>query len=127
MARSPQTATRRSPEKLPPIHPGEILRDDFLEPTGLTVRQFAEVINISSSRARNIVRGRQAVTTDTALRLARCFGTSAQFWLNLQARYDLEVADDRNLPRRIEKEVIPIAAVPGTAHAAWRSREMQAI
>lgn len=97
-------------KRLAPVHPGKILRVDFLEPMGLTVRQFAEAINIPLSRAQSIVRGRQAVTTDTAFRLARYFGTSEQFWLNLQTLYALDVADDQNLRGRVEKEVTPAVA-----------------
>jgi addiction module HigA family antidote len=98
-----------SGRKLAPIHPGEILRDDFLEPMKISVYTLAQVIKVPRSRINDIVLGRRAITTDTALRLARYFGTSAEFWVNLQARYDLEMAD-RTLRRRIEREVSPRAA-----------------
>ena len=96
-------------KRLPPVHPGEILRDEFLEPMGLSVYELAKAITVPRSRANDIVRGRRAITTDTALRLARYFGTSAAFWVNLQARHDLDVAD-RKLRKKIEREVEPRAA-----------------
>lgn len=96
-------------KRLPPIHPGEILREEFLKPMGLSVYEFANAIKVPRSRANDIVRGRRAITTDTALRLARYFGTTAEFWINLQAHHDLDVAD-RNLRKKIEREVEPRAA-----------------
>ena len=78
--------------RLPPVHPGEILRDDFLGPTGLCVYGLAKAIKVPRSRANDIVRGRRAVTVDTALRLACYFGMTAEFWINLQARHDLDLA-----------------------------------
>lgn len=98
-----------SGRKLAPIHPGKILRDDFLEPMKISVYTLAQVTKVPRSRINDIVLGRRAITTDTALRLARYFGTSAEFWVNLQARYDLEMAD-RTLRRRIEREISPRAA-----------------
>ena len=85
--------------RLPPVHPGEILRDEFLTPMGISVYELANAIKVPRSRANDIVLGRRAVTTDTAMRLGRYFGTSSEFWINLQARYDLDVAD-RTLRRR---------------------------
>ena len=96
-------------KRLPPVHPGEILRDDFLEPMQISVYTLAQVIKVPRSRVNDIVLGRRGITTDTALRLARYFGTTPEFWINLQARYDLEVAD-RTLRRRIEREISPRAA-----------------
>jgi len=96
-------------KRLPPIHPGEILREEFLKPMGLSVYEFANAIKVPRSRANDIVRGRRAITTDTALRLARYFGTTAEFWINLQARHDLDVAD-RDLRKKIEREIEPRAA-----------------
>ena len=98
-----------SGRRLPPVHPGEILRDEFLTPMGISVYQLANSIKVPRSRANDLVLGRRAVTTDTAMRLGRYFGTSAEFWINLQARYDLDVAD-RRLRRRIEREVAPRSA-----------------
>lgn len=79
----------RVPTDRKPTHPGEILREEFLEPMGLTQQELANAIHVPFQRVNEIVRGRRAVTTSTALRLARYFGTSAGFWMNLQLRYDL--------------------------------------
>ena len=95
--------------RLPPIHPGEILRADFLGPMGISVYVLAKAIKVPRSRVNDIALGRRAVTTDTALRLARYFGTTPEFWINLQARHDLDVAKDA-LGRRIEREIRPRAA-----------------
>jgi antitoxin HigA-1 len=99
----------RSGRRLPLVHPGEILRDDFLMPMGISVYELAHAIKVPRSRANDIVRGRRAITTDTAIRLGRYFGMTAEFWINLQARHDLDVAD-RTVRRRIEQEVTPRAA-----------------
>jgi antitoxin HigA-1 len=96
-------------KRLPTVHPGEILRDDFLRPMKISVYTLAQVIKVPRSRVNDIVLGRRGITTDTALRLARYFGMTPEFWINLQARYDLEVAD-RTLRRRIEREISPRAA-----------------
>ncbi len=80
--------------KLPAIHPGETLREDFLKPLGLSVNRLAMELHVPVTRINDIVRGRRAVTANTALRLGRYFGTSPQFWMNLQANYDLERAQD---------------------------------
>ncbi len=88
-----------------PIHPGEVLLDDFLEPLGLSQYRLAKGINVPPRRINEIVHGMRAITADTALRLARFFGTSEQFWLNLQNRYDLERERDRlgdTLTREVE-------------------------
>jgi addiction module HigA family antidote len=98
-----------SGRRLAPVHPGEILRDDFLEPMKISVYTLAQIIKVPRSRVNAIVLGRRTITTDTALRLARYFGTSPEFWVNLQARYDLEIAS-RALRRRIEREISPRAA-----------------
>ena len=79
---------------MPPIHPGETLRKDFLKPFGLTANRLAIELRVPVTRVNDIARGRRAITADTALRLARYFGTTPQFWMNLQANYDLEVAQD---------------------------------
>jgi len=96
-------------KKLPPIHPGEILRDEFLDPMKISVYTLAQAIKVPRSRVNDIVLGRRGITADTAFRLARYFGTTPEFWINLQARYDLDVAE-RTLRRRIEREVRPRAA-----------------
>ncbi len=95
--------------KFPPIHPGETLREDFLKPLGLSVNRLAMELHVPATRINDIVRGRRAVTADTALRLSRFFGTSPQFWMNLQANYDLERAEDAVGPR-IGIEVRPRTA-----------------
>lgn len=94
-----------SARKLPPIHPGEVLNEEFLRPMGVTQYRLAKDLSIPPRRINEIVLGRRGVTADTALRLARYFGTTERFWLNLQARYDLEVERDR-LGKRLEDEVI---------------------
>jgi addiction module HigA family antidote len=96
-------------KRIPPAHPGKVLHEDFLEPMGISVYALANAIKVPRSRVNDIVRGRRAVTADTALRLARYFGTTPEFWINLQAHYDLEVAKDSSR-RQIEKEVEPHAA-----------------
>jgi addiction module HigA family antidote len=90
--------------KLPPIHPGEVLLNDFLEPLGLSQYRVAQDTSVPPRRINEIVHGNRSITADTALRLARYFGTSERFWLNLQARYDLEVERDR-LGNRLAAEV----------------------
>ena len=92
-----------------PIHPGEVLREDFLKPLGLSQHALAKAIGVPQMRVSAIVNGRRAVTADTALRLARYFGTSAEFWLGMQATYDLEMARDR-VGAEIEAQVHPRAA-----------------
>ena len=92
-----------------PARPGEILREEFLEPMGLSVYALAKAIKVPRSRVNDIVLGRRTITADTALRLARYFGTTPEFWINLQARYNLEVAKD-TVGGSIEKEVSPRAA-----------------
>jgi addiction module HigA family antidote len=91
-------------KKLPPVHPGEILLEDFLKPLGLSQYRLAKGVSVPPRRINEIVLGKRAVTADTALRLARFFGTSDRFWLNLQAAYDLDVERDR-LAGRLTKEV----------------------
>ena len=81
-------------EKLAPIHPGEVLMEDFIGPLGLTQHSLSIAIAVPPRRINEIVHGKRRITADTALRLGRYFGTSAQFWLNLQSRHDLEVEAD---------------------------------
>src|SRR3990172_5025663 len=94
-----------APKKLAPVHPGEILLEEFLEPMGISQYRLAKDISVSPRRINEIVHGTRAVTADTALRLSRYFGSSERFWLNLQAQYDLDVERDR-LGRRLEREVV---------------------
>ena len=96
-------------KRLPLTHPGEILRDDFLMPMKISVYALARAIKVPRSRVNDIVLARRGITADTAFRLARYFGTTPDFWINLQARYDLDAAE-RKLRRRIEREVRPRAA-----------------
>jgi len=91
--------------KMPPVHPGEILMEEFLRPMGLSQYRLALDISVPPRRINEIVHGKRAITADTALRLARYFRNSEGFWMNLQVRYDLEVQRDR-LADRLEKEVI---------------------
>ena len=95
-------------ELLPPIHPGEILNEEFLQPMGISQYRLAKEISVSPRRINQIVQGKRAITPDTALRLSRYFGMSERFWLNLQTRYDLEVTKDR-LKGRLVKEVRVLA------------------
>ena len=90
--------------KLPPIPPGEILLEDFLKPLGISQYRLAKDLRVPPRRINEIVHGTRSITADTALRLSRYFGTTDRLWLNMQARYDLEVEKDR-LGDRIEKEV----------------------
>ena len=99
---------------LPPVHPGEILRDEFLVPQGLSVYRLARALKIPRARLDDVVRGRRGVTVDTALRLGRYFGTTPEFWMNLQTRHDLEVVG-RTLHSKIEREIEPHAAGPAPA------------
>ncbi len=91
-------------ERLPPIHPGEVLLEDFIKPLGLSQYRVAKDIGVPALRVSQIVRGQRSITADTALRLARYFGTSAAVWLRLQARYDLETAEAK-IAKRINREV----------------------
>ena len=97
-------------EKLPPIHPGEILVEEFLKPMGISQYRLAKDISVPARRINEIVHGKRAITPDTALRLSRFFGLSERFWINMQTRYDLEVAKDK-LQNRLEQEVLIYAPV----------------
>ena len=94
-----------APTKLASVHPGEILLEEFLVPMGITQYRLAKDISVPPRRINEIVHGERDITADTALRLARYFGTSERFWLNLQARYDLEREKDR-LDKRLDREVL---------------------
>ena len=94
-------------KKIAPIHPGEILLEEFLEPLGLSQYRLAKQISVPPRRINEIVHGRRSVTADTALRLARFFSTTDRFWMNLQTRHDLEVERDR-LSKRLDREVTPL-------------------
>ncbi|MEP7357393.1 MAG: HigA family addiction module antitoxin [Anaerolineales bacterium] len=101
-------------KNLPPIHPGEVLLEDFMRPLGLSQYRLAADIGVAALRISQIVRGRRAITADTALRLARYFGTTPGIWLRLQARYDLEVAQ-QSFGKQIERQV-KVRPAPPAGH-----------
>jgi len=94
---------------LKPIHPGEVLREEFLKPFNLTEKDLAAQLGISAKNVEDVLAEKSGITADLALRLAKFFGTSAQFWLGLQSDYDLDLAREQ-LGDRLEKEIVPIAA-----------------
>jgi addiction module HigA family antidote len=96
-------------EKFEPVHPGEILLEEFLKPMGISQYRLAQDISVHPRRINEIVHGKRSITADTALRLSRYFGLSERFWLNLQTRYDLEMEKDR-LEGQLEKEVMVLAS-----------------
>lgn len=96
-------------KKLAPVHPGEVLMHDFIEPLGLTRYKVAKLANVQQRRIDEICAGKRAITADTALRLAKLFGMDAQTWMNLQAQYDLETAESE-FGEQIEKEVTTLQA-----------------
>ncbi len=87
--------TMKRMKLMPPIHPGEVLREDFLVPMGLTQYRLAKAIHVPPRRVNEIIQGKRGISADTALRLARYFGTSVEVWMNLQSRYEVEAAQDR--------------------------------
>jgi antitoxin HigA-1 len=95
-------------KKLPPIHPGEILLEEFLKPLGMNPHQLAMALRVPPNRIAQIIEGRRAITAETALRLGRYFGVNPQFWLNLQSGYDLRVAS-REHQAQIDRDVQPRA------------------
>ncbi|MCK6584502.1 MAG: HigA family addiction module antidote protein [Anaerolineales bacterium] len=95
-------------DKLSPVHPGEVLLEEFIKPMNLSQNRLAIDIGVDARRINEIVLGKRAITADTALRLARFFGNSPQFWMGLQAQYDLDVAEDQ-LGSRLDREVRPLA------------------
>ena len=97
------------PKKLSPIHPGEILREDFMKPLGLSSNALARAIDVTPARVNEIVRERRGISADTALRLARFFGTDVQSWMNLQSHYDLQCAEDA--AGRLIDKIIPRMAL----------------
>ena len=98
-----------SRDRLPPIHPGEVLREEFLAPLGMSAHELALALRVPATRINDIVNEKRGITADTALRLSRYFGTTPKFWLNLQASYELEVAEDR-LGKAVVREVLPRSA-----------------
>jgi antitoxin HigA-1 len=95
---------------IPPVHPGEILLEEFMKPLGMSQNQLARALKVPPRRINEIVHGKRSITIDTALRLSRHFGTSVEFWINLQTHYELEVAEDNKLEARISREVTPRVA-----------------
>ncbi len=106
--------------RLPPIHPGEILREDFMVPLGISMNKLALDLRVPVTRIAEIVHERRGITPDTALRLGRYFNTSARFWLNAQAAYDLEVAQDE-LQSAVRREVRPRASLAPSSKAAAKA------
>lgn len=92
-----------------PVHPGEILLEEFMKPLGLSQSALAIELRIPNQRVHDLVHGRRGITLDTAARLARFFGVSAAFWMNLQTQYDLEVAEDEGLFERLAEDIRPLA------------------
>jgi len=98
-------------KKIKPVHPGEILREEFMVPLGLSMNRVAIDLRVSVTRIADIVNEKRAITADTALRFARYFNNSPTFWMNLQTRYDLEVAEDE-IADKVERDVRPLEVVP---------------
>ena len=92
-------------KKLPPVHPGEILLEEYLKPLGISQNRLGRDLGVPAQRINEIIRGKRSITVDTALRLARYFDTTPQFWLNLQLHYDLEMARETQLMEKIDREV----------------------
>jgi antitoxin HigA-1 len=90
-----------------PVHPGEILLEEFMKPLQISQNRLARDLKVPPRRINEIVHGKRGITVDTALRLSRHFGTSAEFWINIQTHYELEVAEDNKLVERVKKEVAP--------------------
>jgi addiction module HigA family antidote len=96
----------RKSRRLPPVHPGEILAEDLMKPLGLSINRLSRDMRVPVNRMSEIVNGKRGISADTALRLARYFGTTPEFWMNLQAAHDLELAQ-RSSAERIERDVQP--------------------
>lgn len=98
-----------SKDRLPPIHPGEILWEEFLSPLGMSANELALALRVPAAASTTILNEKRGITADTALRLARYFGTTPRFWMNMQASYELEVAEDQ-LGKAVTREVLPRTA-----------------
>jgi antitoxin HigA-1 len=105
------TRRQQMTKKLKPVHPGEILREEFMLPLRLSMNRVAMDLRVPVTRIADIVNEKRAITADTALRFARYFNNSPTFWMNLQTRYDLEVAEDE-IADKVERDVRPLEAVP---------------
>ena len=110
--------------RLEPIHPGEVLKHDFMDSFGLSATALARAIGVTPARVNEIVRGRRGITAATALRLARYFGTDAQSWMNLQDRYELSVAERHEAESLKAIRPLPIAAVSAERHDFARQRDV---
>ena len=109
---TPRSTTTRNLQRkrdIPPVHPGEVLKADFLDPLHMSVNALSRCVKVPRARLNDIVRGRRGITADTAMRLARYFGVSEQFWMNLQSHYELEVLKDA-YGNRLDREIKPRAA-----------------
>ncbi len=95
---------------LPPIHPGEILKEEFMEPLKLSANKLAQLLVVPTNRITQIINGKRALSVDTAYRLAKCFGTSVEMWIGLQSDYEIEVARYNHIPEKVEKEVRALAS-----------------
>jgi addiction module HigA family antidote len=95
------------PKKIKPVHPGEILREEFMQPFGLSMNRMAMDLRVPVTRIADIVNEKRGITADTALRFARYFDNTPSFWMNLQTRYDLEVAEDE-IAAKVERDVLPL-------------------
>ncbi len=104
-------------QRMAPVHPGEVLLEDFMKPLGVSQYRLAKAMHVYPRKVNEIVQGKRSITADTALRLARFFGTSAEVWMNLQALYDLEVTKDA-LEETVAREVTPYATLRQAEHAA---------
>src|SRR5258708_14701301 len=116
----------KSEQLLPPVHPGEILREDFMKPLGLSVNKLALELHVPATRIGEIVHERRRITAETALRLARYFKTNAEFWLNLQNFYDLECERRAGKALEIERQVQPVGA-GGVPHWLWGGENPNAL
>ncbi|MBV8205452.1 MAG: HigA family addiction module antidote protein [Acidobacteria bacterium] len=104
-----KSKSRTTIKKVPPVHPGDVLREDFLRPLGMSITRLAIALCVPATRMAEIVHRERAITSDTALRLARFFGTTPEFWLNMQAAFELQVASDK-LSADIDRTVHPYEA-----------------
>jgi antitoxin HigA-1 len=102
-----------STQRMSPVHPGEILLEEFMKPMGISQNALARALRVSPRRINEIIHGKRCISVDTALRLSRHFGTSVQFWIGLQDDYDLDVAEDSRLVERINNEVLPRSVAMG--------------
>ena len=108
---------RKKSAKLDPIHPGEVLFEEFLKPMNLSANRLATEIHVAATRIGEIIHGRRSITAETAIRLARYLGTTAEFWLRLQTRYDLEIAEDK-IAATVARQVKPMSGTKKQPRAA---------